>query len=268
MSSENVVPGFRSHGWGQAKVIVLHDWLSDGTSYEAMMPYLDPGLGQWVFMDLRGYGLSRGLAGNYTLEEAARDVLALADKLGWQRFHLMGHSMGSLVVQKVAGLARQRLFGLIAIAPVGPQGDLFSQEEKQHLVEMTRDRTRSAVLRPLWGNRLSNAWLEYKMRRWGETVDADVSAAYVGMFTGPGCAEEVKGFDKPVLLISGAHDSLHFRNKPPTAAFAPLYPRLTALTIADAGHDPMQETPVLLASTAERFVLDTLYAARQAEAHI
>lgn len=83
MRQERVVPGFRSRGWGVTKTILIHDWISDSSNYEPMIPSLDPSQGQWVFMDLRGYGLSRGLPGTFQIDETADDVLALADHLGW-----------------------------------------------------------------------------------------------------------------------------------------------------------------------------------------
>jgi hypothetical protein len=45
MSYPNIVPGHRIHGSGVRKVVMLHDWMSDGTSYDTTLPYLDPALG-------------------------------------------------------------------------------------------------------------------------------------------------------------------------------------------------------------------------------
>lgn len=265
MSNSVNVPGHRSHGWGRAKVIALHDWLSDASSYEPMLPYLDPGLCQWVFMDLRGYGLSRGLPANYTLVEAARDVLVLAGHLNWQSFYLVGHSMSGMIVQKVAALAPERLCGLIAVTPVSASGQPLTESQKEDLRAMAHERTRGEILRSIWGNRLSETWLQYKLRRWRETADGDASAAYVSMFTGPGFASEVVGFAKPVLVIAGGHDTGPFQEASIRLAFEPLYPKLTVTTLASSGHYPMQEVPVFLATLMERFVLETFNSARVAE---
>lgn len=257
MSHSVDVPGYRSHGWGQAKIIALHDWLSDTSSYEPMLPYLNPGLCQWAFMDLRGYGLSRGLPACYTLVEAARDVLALADHLNWQCFHLVGHSMSGMIVQKVAALAPERLHSLIAVTPVSASGQPLTESQKEDLRAMAHERTRGEILRSLWGNRLSESWLQYKLRRWRETADGDASAAYVSMFAGPGFASEIAGFSKPVLAIAGGHDTGPFEESSIRLAFEPLYPKLTVTTLASSGHYPMQEVPVFLATLIERFALET-----------
>ena len=68
-----------------------------------------------VAPDLRGHGRSDRPtdAGAYSLELMAADVLALADWLGWDRFALLGHSMGGGVAQLVALDHPERLTGLV-----------------------------------------------------------------------------------------------------------------------------------------------------------
>ena len=69
---------------GPQRLIVMNDWVSDTSSWQPVRPYLDGQRQSWAFVDLRGYGRSRDLAGRYTQEEPARDVLAVADHLGWR----------------------------------------------------------------------------------------------------------------------------------------------------------------------------------------
>lgn len=54
-----------------------------------------------VAPDLRGHGDSDSPAdeGEYALEIFAADMIALADALGWERFDLLGHSMGGMIAQ-------------------------------------------------------------------------------------------------------------------------------------------------------------------------
>src|SRR5271170_6024896 len=75
--------GFTSFGTGLIRVLVLHDWFCDHTSWDAALPYLTPERFTYVLADLRGYGASREMEGTYTLEEATSDSIALADHLGW-----------------------------------------------------------------------------------------------------------------------------------------------------------------------------------------
>ena len=84
------------------KVLALHDWMRDAANYEPMIPLRDANAYTYMFADLRGYGRSRHLASDFSAGEVASDALRLADHLGWRRFHVIGHSITGLVVQRMA----------------------------------------------------------------------------------------------------------------------------------------------------------------------
>jgi pimeloyl-ACP methyl ester carboxylesterase len=102
-------------GAGPRRLLLVHGFTG---AKEDFTPWLDrlAGLG-WhaVAPDLRGHGASSKPADEsaYTFELLADDVLALADALGWDRFVLLGHSMGGMIAQFVARSAAARLAGLI-----------------------------------------------------------------------------------------------------------------------------------------------------------
>jgi pimeloyl-ACP methyl ester carboxylesterase len=75
---------------------------------------------QVVSMDLRGRGQSDVTGpGTYGWENHARDVIAIADKLGAHRFSVIGQSMGGAVGMEVARLAPGRLERLVLLDIVG-----------------------------------------------------------------------------------------------------------------------------------------------------
>jgi hypothetical protein len=82
--------------------MVMHDWNGDHTTYDPMIPYLDGAAFTYAFVDLRGYGRSWEVSGEYTCAEIARDCLEIADELGWQRLHVIGHSMTGMATQRIA----------------------------------------------------------------------------------------------------------------------------------------------------------------------
>jgi 3-oxoadipate enol-lactonase len=102
-------------GAGQRRLLLVHGFTG---AKEDFTPWLDQlaGLG-WhaVAPDLRGHGASSKPAEEsaYSFELLAADVLGLADALGWDRFVLLGHSMGGMIAQFVARSAPARLAGLI-----------------------------------------------------------------------------------------------------------------------------------------------------------
>jgi pimeloyl-ACP methyl ester carboxylesterase len=69
--------------------------------------------------DARGHGASTGAAdpGVYRWPELAADLLALADRLGHERFVLGGASMGTAVSLTAAVAAPERVLGLVLMIP-------------------------------------------------------------------------------------------------------------------------------------------------------
>ena len=88
----------------------------------ATLPYLKQTQLAYAFADLSCYGASHEIDGAFTLDEAAGDAAAIADKLGWIRFPLIGHSMSGLVVQRMLQLVPERVTRVVARMPVPPAG--------------------------------------------------------------------------------------------------------------------------------------------------
>ena len=79
--------GYHLFGNGPVRVIALHDWSVDARGdYDPVKPYLDQDKFTIAFADVRGYGDSKSMTGQYTTTEIANDVEQLANSLGWDRF--------------------------------------------------------------------------------------------------------------------------------------------------------------------------------------
>ena len=75
---------------------------------------------QLVALTPRGRGQSEKTEpGSYGWENHARDVLAVADTLGFERFSMLGHSMGGSVAMKTAELDATRLHRVVLIDIAG-----------------------------------------------------------------------------------------------------------------------------------------------------
>src|SRR5215469_7910448 len=91
-------------GAGPRRLLLVHGFTG---AKEDFTPWLDQ-LAElrWhaVAPDLRGHGASSKPAEEsaYSFEVLADDVLRLANALGWDRFVLLGHSMGGMIAQFVA----------------------------------------------------------------------------------------------------------------------------------------------------------------------
>jgi pimeloyl-ACP methyl ester carboxylesterase len=65
-----------------------------------------------VAFDNRGFGQSTIRDGTLTIEKMAEDALALMDSQRFDRFHVVGHSMGGVIAQEVALRAPERVLSL------------------------------------------------------------------------------------------------------------------------------------------------------------
>lgn len=97
------------------RVLLVHGFTADAREVADVLDPLAERGWHAVAPDLRGHGRSDHPAdlAAYSFEILAADVLALADHLGWDRFALVGHSMGGAVAQLVALAQPHRLTGLV-----------------------------------------------------------------------------------------------------------------------------------------------------------
>lgn len=72
-----------------------------------------------IRIDTRGHGNSPVPDGPYTVTELADDVLAVVDRLGIERFDMVGLSLGGAIAQTLALQAPERL-GSMVLACTGP----------------------------------------------------------------------------------------------------------------------------------------------------
>ncbi|MFS0827734.1 alpha/beta fold hydrolase [Pseudomonas phoenicis] len=112
-------------------VIALHGWLDNANSFARLAPKLE-GL-RIVALDLAGHGHSahRPAGAGYGLADYAFDVLRVAERLGWQRFGLLGHSLGAVIAVQLAGALPERVSHLALIdGALPPTGDEQSAAER------------------------------------------------------------------------------------------------------------------------------------------
>jgi 3-oxoadipate enol-lactonase len=243
-------------GAGRTPVVILNDWLCDTSTWDAARPYLDLARFTFAFVDLRGYGRSRGRAGAFTLLEATADVLAVADALGWARFSIVGHSMSTLVALHLAQHHAARIDRVVVLTPPPPTGfgaDEVALEAIRGLA-LADDAARLAYLTARSGGRLSPGWTAFKAARWRACADPPAAAAYAAMFARDGLPSPTALVSAPVLAITGEQDAPPMRSEATSRALGPLCQNLTVTQLADAGHYPMQEAPPLTVALVERFL--------------
>lgn len=244
--------GYKKIGTGPLKVLFLHGWLSDYTIYDEIIPFFDAKKYTMVFADYRGYGLSSNETGSYTIEEIAQDVIELATSLGWINFTAIGHSMGGMVLQKVACLQPDLLKSIIAVTPVPASGVPLDEETTAFFGQSTdSDEVLTELFDALTGKQYSRAFNEIMTLRARPCLGKDAMKGYFKTWTTTDFSSEVANLKTPVYVIAGEKDG-GVGPEFLTETYLKQLPNVEMETISGAGHYPMQETPVQLFTMIER----------------
>ncbi|MFB9907491.1 alpha/beta fold hydrolase [Allokutzneria oryzae] len=116
-------------------VLLLHGWPEFADCWtEEINALADAGY-RAVAVDQRGYspGARPREIAEYHVEHLVSDVIAFADALGAQRFHLVAHDWGGIVAWAVAGAHPDRLVTLSVLATPHPEalGEVIASSEDQ-----------------------------------------------------------------------------------------------------------------------------------------
>jgi len=241
-------------GNGPTHVIALHGWFGHARGWGPFAQALDGERFTYAFPDYRGYGVRKDQSGTFSIDEMAQDALAVADVLGWQRIALLGHSMSGKVMQAAAALAPARVAAMVGVTPVPPTPVPFDAPTRK-LFESAAGSAdaRFAIIDSSTGNRLGRTWVERMVRTSLEQADARAFTAYFQAWADTDLSDRMDGCGIPTLVLVGEHDpSLTAAVMEQT--YGKLFRKLTIEAIGNAGHYPMDETPLDLAARVEAFL--------------
>lgn len=241
------MPPCMMHGHGPNHIIAIHGWFNDSAAFDAMLAGFDPERFTIALPDLRGYGLRRGVGGPYNMGTMAEDVLMIADALDWQRFSVIGHSMGGKAALKVALSAPARVERLVGITPVWAGEAPFDEGTRAFFRSAANDLgVRQAILDTTTGERLPTTWLKACAERSVAVSDKEAYAAYFESWSGDDFGEAASTIECPVLVIGGAHD-WGIPEDMLRATWLSQLRKARLVVMPEAGHYPMDECPLALA---------------------
>jgi len=243
------------HGRGPVRAIALHGWLGDWRVFEPLLPALDPDVFSLAFLDCRGYGASKAMPGPFDIGTVAADAQSLADHLGWDRFALMGHSMGGKAALRVAADAPDRVTRIMALNPVWAGPAPFDPQTLQFFRDaVSQMSARAAILDGTTGGRLPKAWSNGLAARSLEASTVEAFGAYLESWALDGFAGEAQGLPHETLVVVGGHDT-GVTEEGARATWLAQLPNARLEVLAHCGHYPLLESPPALAALIEQFLV-------------
>ena len=205
--------------------------------------------------DQRGHGASDKPTDEdaYDLDVFAADLVGLADELGWDRFSLLGHSMGGMIAQHVALSWPERLDRLILMDTTHGPIDGLDRDMVAATAAHARDQGMDAVAdlmaevespldslphQRVLAERPGYAeFAEYKLRT---SSPAMFAAMLEVMADQPDRLGGLADLDHSTLVVVGEHDAALVE---PSRRLAEAIPGAELVTVPDAGHSPQFEAP-------------------------
>jgi 3-oxoadipate enol-lactonase len=195
-----------------------------------------------VRCDLRGSGESPLPDEPY---DDAEDVRRLMDALEIGSASVVGASFGGLVALEFAGRWQERVKSLVLLSPawngVAPDGELrgFAREEESLLESGSVDGAVELNVKTWLGPEASAETRDRVRQMQRRAFDVQLAAPEGAVSTDP--ETDPAGIEARTLILSGAHDLVHFRNV--AMALVERIPNAEHRELGWAGHLPSMERP-------------------------
>ena len=108
--------------WHLEPVILVHGFTDSANTWDLLVPWLAEHR-RIIRLDLRGHGGSMRPDSGYDLDSLAGDLIRFTAALGIGQADYVGHSLGSLVVARLAALAPERVRAMVLISSTASVDD-------------------------------------------------------------------------------------------------------------------------------------------------
>ena len=192
-------------------VLFVHSFGGNTLHWENQLEYLRKNRRAIAF-DLRGHGKSAAPANNnYDVESLAKDIAAVADSLGLDRFVLVGHSIGGSAAIAYAGKHPDKVAGLLV---TGTPGKTPASQSKPVIASLESEKY-DTIMEQYMKQLLTNAKPETdKLEREGMSkISKEASLNLIKAAFNYNPLPDLHKYPGPELIISKANEenpsSLH-----------------------------------------------------------
>jgi 3-oxoadipate enol-lactonase len=214
------------HGQG-VPIIFAHEFGGDYRSWKAQIDAFS-GRYRCITYSARGFRPSDIPldAAAYGQDKSTEDIIAVADRLGLEKFHLAGLSMGSFSSLMVAARYGHRLLSLTLIGcssgPCSPQERIEYRQYIESELELLKDGREAAAVSWFVQDPAYRRMPEKRPERWqiycdnlhGQSVQGAINTLGTLHLERP-CVRDFRdaigALDIPVLLVYGAEDHKYVR---------------------------------------------------------
>lgn len=228
-----------------------------------------------IYYDQRGCGLSgydRGAKG-YSVLQAADDLEALREALGYEEWYVAGHSYGGLLAQIYAHRYPESVSGLVLVCSAvsfqvlanldhSRELDYLTPKERLRIMQIAGDENLTSAQR-IFNRQLAGDWKRQSFYR--PTIEEMARLAIYGYVHDPVFPSEVlrrayefepdgtvEEHSIPVLVVEGEWDLTWSEEKP--EALAGQYPSSCLMIIPESGHSPFGDRPGVFFRILDEFI--------------
>lgn len=200
-TDDGIEISYRRLGDGPAKVVFVHGWSVSGGVWDDLLEVFDLAGLTVLVPDQRGTGASGKPESGYTIERYAQDVLALADHAGFDRFAVVGHSMGGQIAQWVAATAPARVTKLLLMCSVPASGTEMPADAAALFRTSGGSRDKTRTILGLACRQLEPAVLERMLDDAATVAPAAVEGGY-DAWTGASFTEKLGAITAPTVVLA------------------------------------------------------------------
>jgi pimeloyl-ACP methyl ester carboxylesterase len=237
-------------------LVLVHGYLGSAKQWQQQIDYFSQHF-DVIAPHLPGFGEASALQGHDSIDAMADSVLSLLDALEITQYHLIGHSMGGMIVQNMASKDSSRIDKLIlyGTGPLGLMPNRFEpiSRSKERLEAEGVEQTLDRIAATWFVDGKSSAGHQFLLEVGKSANHQAALAALEAMATWDG-RDKLANITNQTLIIWGDSDKSY--RWPQVEKLWQDLPNIGLAVIPSASHAASLEKPKLFQQLLEDFLLE------------